>query len=185
MAKRKKEFVNLRRYSAVRIFAKMFGSGFLIVFFMALIVILIEGYVEKTKLGVTFDSYTFFLTLVLLIFVGIGGFFFGWGIKDIRDWIIYAITRKKGVETVGVIIDSKIVSKGGYTNRSGHHFPGIFYYSITFEYESDGERKVAKTDSIYLGTEYNYLLTLPQVKIKVRKANAVVIERFNRELYHK
>ena len=184
MAKRKKEFVNLRRYSITEIFLKMFGSGFLMGVFITLIVVLIEGYVEKTKSGVTFDAYTFFLTLVLLFFVGIGGFFVGWAIKDIRNWIIYAITKKKGVETVGKILACNTVEKGGVTTSLGHDFRGITYYSIIFEYARDGEKKVAKTDYIYLGLEYNYLFDLPQVKIKVYKDNAVVIEGFRREIYH-
>ncbi|MDE6605172.1 MAG: hypothetical protein K2K85_04030 [Clostridia bacterium] len=91
---------------------------------------------------------------------------------------MYAITKKKGIDKVGKINGYQSMAKNGHG-----HFRGIIYYSINFEYEIDGEKKIGKTDYIYLKEEFNYLLTLSQVNIKVYKNNIVVNERFRRELY--
>ncbi len=183
MTRKKKEFVNIMRHSVVGILIKIVGAGCLTGFFATLVVVLIEGYAEEAKAGLFFDTYTFFITLVLTFFAGIGIFIFSLGIKDIYDWIMYAITKKKGIDKMGKINGFQSMEKDGHTT-AGHHFRGTIYYSINFEYEIDGEKKVGKTDYIYLKEECNYLLTLSQVKIKVYKNNIVVNERFRRELYH-
>ena len=175
-----KTVINRRQYSVSHVFGLTLCGCVSLALGIFLLKMEIEILTEVIRGEKPFGGQYIFMTLVVLIFLGVGIGALVWGWKDVYHWKMKRIAKELGEDSFAVIVKSSWHSRESDTSVDLYK-----RYGFVLSYKKDGEVKTFKTDEVYDVNEFEYLSSLEKIKIKIYKNYVVINEEFRYEIYKK
>lgn len=173
-----KTVIERKYYSIAKIIMLSICGGIFVTLGIAMFVTVVNDIIKNVQNGMSFDFSILLFGIITLMFFGFGGGALYFALKDVYNWIMLRLTKKRGDECEAVIMNKRGISQGGKAGPNINR-----YFGFDLSYVKDGVQKRAKTDTIYDINEMRYLTSLPQVKVKVYKNYVVIDEEFRYEIY--
>lgn len=177
----KNTIVHRRQYSLSRTITLTIGGlcffGLSILMFVFCIKIFAEGFQNQNRINTAGFGSLIFGLLLLAITISL----IVYGYRDVYHWRKRQYVLECGESGIAVI--TKIFDVSYSPNTGGRNMD--MRYGFVLSYEKDGIQKTFKTNACYDINERNYLVSLENVKIKIRKNYVAIDEEFRYEIYKK